>query len=60
MVNYIWVAVENDEYELPIFVEDSAEKLASKLGISRSAVNKRVDRKVQKIRSNYKIIKVEV
>lgn len=60
MVNYIWVAVENDEYELPIFIEDSAEKLASKLGISRSAVNKRVDRKVQKIRSNYKIIKVEV
>lgn len=34
----LWLAVTADEFELPIAIEDSAEKLASKIGISTSTV----------------------
>lgn len=34
----LWMAVTADKYELPLVVEDTQEKLAKKLGISKSTV----------------------
>lgn len=34
----LWLAVTADEFELPIAIEESAEKLASRIGISPSTV----------------------
>ena len=57
------MAVTADKYELPLVVEDSQEKLARKLGITKNAVSKIVwlckrDRYGRK-KSKYKIYGVK-
>lgn len=36
----LWMAVTADKYELPLAVEDTQEKLAKKLGITKGGVGK--------------------
>lgn len=36
----LWMAVTEDRYELPLAVEDTQEKLAKRLGISKGTVGK--------------------
>lgn len=36
----LWMAVTADRYELPLAVEDTQEKLAKRLGISKGTVGK--------------------
>ena len=36
----LWMAVTADRYELPLAVEDTHEKLAKRLGISKGTVGK--------------------
>ena len=38
MGKYIWMAVEADEYELPIVLADSAQELADICGVHRNTV----------------------
>lgn len=35
---YVWMMVTDDEYELPIVIADSAEELARRCRVSKSAV----------------------
>lgn len=35
---YLWMAVEADEYELPIFIADSANELAERYGVTKHNV----------------------
>lgn len=59
--NILWAVVTADEFELPIMVEDTAQALANKLGISISGVFKRFERdNIQGQRSGYKIIRIRV
>ena len=41
---YYWVAVETDEYELPLFVADSARELAEKFDTTKHNIECNVDR----------------
>lgn len=43
-IQYIWMKVTNDEYELPLAVADSSFELSKILGLSRNAVNEIVCR----------------
>ena len=38
MGKYLWLAVEIDEYELPLYVADSARELAEKFGTTKHNV----------------------
>lgn len=51
----LWMKVTSDEYELPLVVEDSAYKLAAKLGVWPSCVFHSVKRP----NGSYKKIEVE-
>lgn len=35
---YLWMAVDADEYELPIFIADSADELAEHYGVTKHNV----------------------
>ena len=35
---YLWMAVDADEYELPIFIADSAGELAEQYGLSKQCI----------------------
>lgn len=37
-LKYLWIAVEADEYELPIAVADSSTELGKMMGLDRSSV----------------------
>lgn len=37
---FLWLAVETNEYEFPIYIEDSAQDLADKLGVKISTILK--------------------
>lgn len=59
MKNILWIAVTNDDYELPAFVEESLKALAISMGadignVSRAAAGKK------DTCSGYKIRKVEL
>lgn len=55
----LWIAVTADEYELPICVENTAEKLARRLGTSRTAVNTKCCKKYGGKYSGYRIVRIE-
>ena len=38
MGKYLWMAVTPDEYELPMYVADTARELGEKYGVSKTAV----------------------
>lgn len=49
---YLWMKVSEDEYELPVAVEDTSVKLAQKMGVSAEWVraSARNDRYYKKIK----------
>ena len=59
MQRYYWMAIEADEYELPLAVADTAKELGDIFGISKSVVIDAVkDNRSGKI-SGRKFVKVE-
>ncbi len=57
-LRYLWLAVTPDEYELPIYIEDTAKKLGEKLGVTESTVVCSVMRKMSGKNTGRKIVKV--
>lgn len=55
---YYWVAVTPDEYELPLFVADTARELAEKFGTTKHNVECNVDRGDNGRCSGRKFIKI--
>lgn len=59
MKTYLFIITDtNDKYELPLFVCDNCEEVAQRLGITQSAVKKRL-RNTQK-KCKYRIERIEV
>lgn len=56
---YLWIAVEADEYELPIAVADTAEELANHFGVKQTTVFNCVMRGRNGRENGYKYIRVE-
>lgn len=59
-LKFLWLAVTADKYEFPIFIEDTAQKLAEKLGITNSTVVASVTRNKSGKNKGRKIIKVVI
>lgn len=55
---YLWIAVEADEYELPLYVADSARELAEKFGTTKHNVECLVYRDRGGLISGRKFLKV--
>lgn len=55
----LWLAVTADEFELPIAIEDSADKLARKIGISPSTVKYLEKMKCTGRNTGRKIVRIE-
>ena len=58
MNKYLWMAVEADEYELPLAVCDTAEELGRLFGIKKSSVIDAVSKQRNGRENGYKYIKV--
>ena len=59
MGKYLWMAVDADEYELPICVADSAQELADKFGVTDNTIRNCVMRGRSGRENGYKYLKVE-
>lgn len=57
---YLWLAVEADEYELPLAVEDSSEKLGTVYGLSKKTVASMVRYGSDGSKSGHKFVKVRL
>lgn len=55
---YLWLAVETDQYELPIAVADTAEELANYFGVKQTTVFNCVMRGRNGRENGYKYIRV--
>lgn len=55
---YLWLAVETDEYELPIAVADTAEELGRLFGVKANSIINCVSRGRNGRENGYKYIKV--
>ena len=55
----IWMAVEADEYELPIVVADSSVELAEKLGTTATSIRVRACKQQDGSKAGVRIYKVE-
>lgn len=58
MNKYLWMAVDADEYELPICVEDSAKELADRFGVTDTTIYNCVKRGRSGRENGYKYLKV--
>ena len=58
MGKYLWLAVEVDEYELPLYVADTAEELGRVFGAKASSVINCVIRQRSGRENGYRYIKV--
>jgi hypothetical protein len=59
MTSYIWIAATPDEYELPVYVADSATELARIMGCTLSNISKLLHyQKRGQVPKKYKIIKL--
>lgn len=58
MGKYLWMAVDADEYELSICVEDTAKQLAKKLGVTDNTIYNCVMRGRSGRQNGYKYLKV--
>ena len=56
--NYLWLAVEADEYELPLAVADSARELAEKCGTTKHNIESFVSKQCNGRISGIKYMKV--
>ena len=57
---YLWLAVTPDEYELPLAVEESAEKLGKRYGLSKKTVASMIRKGANGKRNGHKFVKVRV
>ena len=57
---YIWLAVEADEYELPIAVADTAKELGEMLGTTKGNVETNAKTKCSGTISGRKFVKIEI
>lgn len=57
---YLWLAVTPDEYELPLAVEESAEKLGKIYGLSKKTVASMIRNGANGKRNGHKFVKVRV
>ena len=60
MSKFLWLAVTADEFEFPIFVEDSARKLAEKLGTHPNNVASSSSKGTSGRKTGRKIVKVRI
>lgn len=58
MGKYLWLAVDADEYELPLYVADSARELAERFGTTKHNVETFVCKQSTGKELGYKYIKV--
>lgn len=58
MGKYLWLAVEVDKYELPLYVADTAEELGRVFGAKRNSVINCVIRQRSGRENGYRYIKV--
>ncbi len=56
---YLWLAVETDQYELPIAVADTAEELGNFFGVKKNSIINCVLRGRNGRENGYKYIRVE-
>lgn len=59
-MKYLWLAVTNDKYEFPIYIEDTAKKLANKLGIHCTTVITSIVQNKSGRNSGRKLIKINI
>ena len=59
MGKYLWLAVEADQYELPLVVADTARELAEKCGTTKHNVETFVSKQSSGRTNGYKYVKVE-
>ena len=58
MNKYLWMAVDADEYELPIFVGDTAKEVGDKFGIKKNSVIDAVSKQRNGRENGFKYVKV--
>lgn len=58
MDKYLWMVVDADEYELPIFVADTAREVGEKFGIKTNSVIDAVSKKRNGRENGFKFLKV--
>lgn len=58
MSKYLWLAVDTDEYELPIAVADTARELGEKFGINTNSVIDAVSKQRNGRENGFKYVKV--
>ena len=55
---YLWIAVEADEYELPIAIADTAQELADMIGVKEATVTICAAKECDGTRSGRKFVKI--
>ena len=58
-MRYLWLAVTSDEYELPIFIADTARELAKKLGLNENSIHSAIAKKNSGRNTGIKIVRVK-
>ena len=59
-MQYIWMAVKADEYELPLCVADTAKELGKHYGIAKETIISAEHRKISGARTGRKYVKVTI
>lgn len=59
-VNYLWLAVTPDQYELPLVVCDTIDELAARFNVSTENVQSLISKNSSGKRSGRKFVKVRV
>lgn len=59
MGKYLWIAVDIDEYELPLAVADSAEELGRMFGVTKTTIFNAVGKNLNGKLNGRKYMKVE-
>lgn len=57
---HVWMAVENDKYELPIAIADTSKELAKMIGYKQQSVIQAIYRKTTGHKNGIIILKVEI
>lgn len=60
MAKYYWLLVEADEYELPLFVADTAKELGDIFGVKKNTIINCVSRNRSGRENGYKYVKVRI
>jgi len=60
MCKYLWVAVEADEYELPLAVAETATELGEMIGVNHRTIRSCISQKFNGRQSGRKYMKVRI